>query len=91
MKPITIGKLSSAADVKVTTIRYYESIGLMGEPDRSESGRRLYGSEAIQRTLGGWRTMVVHDLRQGIDRQSGLSFRLMPADDFGVSFRGLRL
>lgn len=49
MKPFTIGKLSSAAGVKVTTIRYYESIGLMGEPDRSESGRRLYGREAVQR------------------------------------------
>ncbi|MCR9193437.1 MAG: helix-turn-helix domain-containing protein [Hyphomonas sp.] len=49
MKPMTIGRLSKAAGVKVTTIRYYESIGLMGEPDRSESGQRLYGNDATQR------------------------------------------
>ena len=49
MKPMTIGRLSKAGGVKVTTIRYYESIGLMGEPDRSESGQRLYGEESVQR------------------------------------------
>ena len=49
MKPMTIGRLSKAADVKVTTIRYYESIGLMGTPDRSESGQRLYGEPSVQR------------------------------------------
>lgn len=49
MKPMTIGPLSKAAGVKVTTIRYYESIGLMGEPDRSESGQRLYGDDSVQR------------------------------------------
>lgn len=48
-KPMTIGRLSKAAGVKVTTIRYYESIGVMSEPDRSESGQRLYGDEAVQR------------------------------------------
>jgi DNA-binding transcriptional MerR regulator len=49
MKPMTIGRLSKAAGVKVTTIRYYESVGLMGKPDRSESGQRLYGDDAVQR------------------------------------------
>jgi len=49
MKPMTIGKLSKATGVKVTTIRYYESIGVMGEPDRSLSGQRLYGDDAVQR------------------------------------------
>ena len=49
MKPMTIGRLSKEAGVKVTTIRYYESIGRMGEPDRSESGQRQYGNEAVQR------------------------------------------
>lgn len=49
MKQMTIGRLSKAAGVKVTTIRYYESIELMGDPDRSQSGQRLYGDEAIQR------------------------------------------
>lgn len=49
MKPITIGRLSRAANVKVTTIRYYESIGLMGTPDRSASGQRLYCDIDVER------------------------------------------
>ena len=48
-KPMTIGRLSRAAGVKVTTIRYYESIGLMGTPDRSEGGQRMYGGDAVER------------------------------------------
>ena len=49
MRQMTIGQLSKAGGVKVTTIRYYESIGLMGEPDRSDSGQRLYSDEAVHR------------------------------------------
>ena len=48
MKQMSIGQLSKQAGVKVTTIRYYESIGLIAEPERSQSGRRLYGQEAVQ-------------------------------------------
>lgn len=49
MKLITIGRLSGETGVKVTTIRYYESIGLMSEPERSSSGQRLYDVNALQR------------------------------------------
>ena len=49
MKLMTIGKLSKATGVKVTTIRYYESIGLLSEPERSESGQRHYDSKAVER------------------------------------------
>jgi len=48
-KPVTIGRLARASGVKVTTIRYYESIGLIDPPDRSEGGQRLYGAEAVER------------------------------------------
>ena len=48
MNEMSIGQLSKLAGVKVTTIRYYESIGLIAEPKRSPSGRRLYGQEAVQ-------------------------------------------
>jgi len=48
-KLMTIGRLSKAGGVKITTIRYYESIGLMSPPDRSESGQRRYGAEAVVR------------------------------------------
>ena len=49
MRSVTIGKVASATGVKVTTIRYYESIGLLPEPDRSDSGQRQYGTGAIER------------------------------------------
>ncbi|WCP16152.1 HTH-type transcriptional regulator HmrR (plasmid) [Sphingobium sp. AntQ-1] len=38
-----IGELSRATDTKVTTIRFYEEIGLLGQPVRTASGRRTYG------------------------------------------------
>lgn len=49
MKQMTIGRLSKAAGVKVTTIRYYETIDLIGEPERSQSGQRLYSDNAVHR------------------------------------------
>jgi Cu(I)-responsive transcriptional regulator len=48
-RPATIGALARASGVKVTTIRYYESIGLIDPPDRSEGGQRLYDQEAVNR------------------------------------------
>ena len=42
-KEFTIGQAAETSGVKVTTIRYYESVGLMPEPRRVESGRRVYG------------------------------------------------
>lgn len=47
----TIGRLSSETGVNIETIRYYERIGLMAKPPRSEGGRRLY-EEAACRRLG---------------------------------------
>lgn len=44
-----IGGLARASDVKVTTIRYYESIGLIDPPARTEGGQRLYDQKAIER------------------------------------------
>lgn len=48
-KKISIGLLSQAAEVKVTTIRYYESIGLMAAPARTASGQRIYDQDALER------------------------------------------
>lgn len=39
---LTIGKLAAASGVNLETIRYYERIGLMPAPDRTEGGHRLY-------------------------------------------------
>lgn len=49
MRTTTIGGLARASGVKVTTIRYYESIGLIDPPDRSEGGQRVYDAAAILR------------------------------------------
>ena len=46
---LTIGKLSHATGVKVPTIRYYEQIGLLPEPERSAGNQRLYTRRAQER------------------------------------------
>lgn len=48
-RALPIGALARLAGVKVPTIRYYEQIGLMAAPPRTESNRRLYGQEDAQR------------------------------------------
>lgn len=45
----TIGRLARATGCKVQTIRYYEQIGLLPEPVRSEGNQRLYGQADIDR------------------------------------------
>lgn len=42
MPLLSIGALSQETGVKVPTIRYYESIGLLPPPERTDSNRRLY-------------------------------------------------
>lgn len=49
MSELSIGKLSKAADVKVPTIRFYEEIGLLPVPERTEGDRRVYGQKTVQR------------------------------------------
>ena len=38
----TIGRLSRSTGCKVQTIRFYEQIGLLPQPTRSEGNQRLY-------------------------------------------------
>ena len=49
MYPYSIGDLSQRCGVKVVTIRYYESVGLMPEPIRTEGGQRRYSDAHVQR------------------------------------------
>ncbi len=49
MSALTIGKLAKAADVKVPTIRFYEQIGLLPVPDRTDSDRRVFDDAAVRR------------------------------------------
>ncbi|MGO4389575.1 helix-turn-helix domain-containing protein [Microvirga sp. 2YAF29] len=46
---LTIGELSRQTQVKIPTIRYYEQIGLLAPPIRTEGQQRRYASDDIRR------------------------------------------
>ena len=46
---LTVSKLADQVGVSADTVRYYERIGLLPEPDRSTTGYRLYDDDAVQR------------------------------------------
>ncbi len=47
--PFTRGTLSKLTGCNIETIRYYERIGLMPDPPRSEGGHRLYDDDHVRR------------------------------------------
>lgn len=49
MQILSIGALAKATDVKVTTIRFYEQIGLLPEPLRASNDRRIYDERTLSR------------------------------------------
>jgi DNA-binding transcriptional MerR regulator len=49
MPQLTVSKLAEQVGTSADTVRYYERIGLLPETDRSPSGYRLYGDEAVER------------------------------------------
>lgn len=68
---LAIGELSRRVGVKVPTIRYYEQIGLLPAPSRSEGNQRRYGDEELRR-LGFIRHarelgFEIDDIRQLLD------------------------
>ena len=48
-RDLTIGALAERAGVHIETIRYYERIGVLPAPHRTEGGHRLYGREHLER------------------------------------------
>jgi MerR family mercuric resistance operon transcriptional regulator len=46
---LTRGALASKTGCNIETIRYYEQIGMLPPPPRSEGGHRLYGQNLIKR------------------------------------------
>ncbi len=46
---LTIGELAGELQLNPKTIRYYEEVGLLPEPRRSESGYRLYSRYELDR------------------------------------------
>jgi len=67
--PCTIGEASARTGCHVETIRYYERIGLLPAPLRTERGHRIYRSEDLKR-IG------------FITRGRTLGFALREIDDF---------
>ncbi|ORE93302.1 helix-turn-helix domain-containing protein [Aurantimonas sp. 22II-16-19i] len=48
-KSVPIGTASRESGIKVPTIRYYEEIGLLPSPPRTEGNRRLYDESDLRR------------------------------------------
>ena len=46
---LSIGELSKRARVKVPTIRYYEDMGLLDAPERTEGNQRRYDNAGLER------------------------------------------
>ncbi|NKB60815.1 MAG: MerR family DNA-binding protein [Gammaproteobacteria bacterium] len=46
---MTRGKLARKTGCHIETIRYYEKVGLMPEPQRTDSGYRIYDGSAVPR------------------------------------------
>jgi DNA-binding transcriptional MerR regulator len=59
---LTIGNVSQASGVKVPTIRYYEQVGLMPVPPRTEGNRRTYDRSDLDRL-----TFIRHSRELGFE------------------------
>ncbi|MEZ5831847.1 MAG: helix-turn-helix domain-containing protein [Dongiaceae bacterium] len=73
--PAAIGALSERTGVKIETIRYYERIGLIPAPPRSEGRRRLYDETHRQRLVFIRRARELGFSLENVRRLLGLSGR----------------
>ena len=48
-KALKIGQVSRRSEVGIETLRYYERLGLLGSPRRSQAGYRLYSAAIFAR------------------------------------------
>jgi len=72
--PFGVGDLARAGQCKVETVRYYEKIGLMPTPLRTEGGHRVYHQPELKRLIFirrsrdlGFSVAQVRDLLQFVD------------------------
>jgi len=49
MNSLTISQLARRSGVPATTLRYYEKVGVIPPPARSDSGYRIYADDAVAR------------------------------------------
>ncbi len=59
---ISIGAAAARTGIKVPTIRYYEEIGLLPSPSRTDSNRRMYGEDEVRRL-----TFIRHSRELGFE------------------------
>jgi DNA-binding transcriptional MerR regulator len=59
---VSIGELSQRTGVKVPTIRYYESIGLLPSPPRTEGRQRRYDEASVT-----WLNFIRHARELGFE------------------------
>jgi DNA-binding transcriptional MerR regulator len=62
MSGLAIGKLAAFSGTKVSTIRFYEAIGLLPQPDRSTGGQRRYERRTLERL-----SLIRHARESGFD------------------------
>ena len=51
MKNLTIGGIAALASVHKETVRYYQQLGLVPQPARTQGSIRRYGEETVSRLL----------------------------------------
>jgi DNA-binding transcriptional MerR regulator len=76
-----IGELAQLAECRVDTIRYYERIGLMPKPERTEGKQRRYGENQARQLLFIRR---LRDLGFSIEEASGF-LAMRQQDSYGCS------
>jgi MerR family redox-sensitive transcriptional activator SoxR len=76
---LTIGEVAKRAGVATSAIRYYESIGLLAEPER-ESGQRRYGESVVGKLAfigvaqsAGFKLDEIKELVDGVDGRDGMA------------------
>ncbi|MGH2965003.1 MAG: MerR family transcriptional regulator [Solirubrobacterales bacterium] len=76
---LTIGEVAQRAGVATSTIRYYESIGLLPEPER-ESGQRRYDEAVVGKLAfigvaqtAGFKLGEIAELIDGVDGDRGMA------------------
>ena len=78
---MTIGELAGELQLNPKTIRYYEEVGLLPEPRRSESGYRLYSRHEAERLrliqraklIGLSLTEIKEIVEYAVDRRCGVT------------------
>ena len=67
-KRITRGELARRTGVNIETIRYFETIGVLAAPERTQGGHRIY-DEGYVRTLGFVRRAAIHPMQLSVIRE----------------------